>query len=427
MKTERYLQALLVKGGSVAALYLSQVFLARSALTLDEFGRFSYLVSVLNIASFICLWGVDKYLVREVAVHHDAGESAPAWAEIRRAGRVATLNAILGTVPLVLYLEWARPEQMDRGLLLVAALALVVIVLARSSAATMRGFHRVVSAEAALNLVRPLVLIASIAAAWAWRGKLEAPWLVAGMAVSFLVVDLALRGAHRRVFPPPAGARDRLPLGKLYRDCAPYLLIGVGLPLLSNLDVVLLGNLGEDQDVARYAACARVINLAIVGLVSVNLLIAPKLPVLYQQGKHAEMQALLRRNNVVVALVSLLPALALLFFGGWILASFGEEYGSASDVLHILLIGQMINVCVGPVNLICMMAHRQRAASRLVLVACAIEAALCYFLIPSHGAMGAAWANAGALGFLNISLAVVVAVELKLDPTLLNLLPRRQA
>ena len=75
----------------------------------------------------------------------------------------------------------------------------------------------------------------------------------------------------------------------------------------------------EDQDVARYAACARVINLAIVGLVSVNLLIAPKLPVLYQQGKHAEMQALLRRNNVVVALVSLLPALALLFSvaGSW--------------------------------------------------------------------------------------------------------------
>ena len=427
MKTERYLQALLVKGGAVAALYLSQVFLARSALTLEEFGRFSYLVSVLNIASFVCLWGVDKYLVREVAVHHDAGAGAPAWNEIRRAGRVATLNAIVGIVPLVLYLQWARPGQMDRGMQIAAGVALVAVVMARCSAATMRGMHRVISAEAAINLVRPIVLIAFIAIAWALRGKLEAPWLVCGMAASFLVVDFSLRMGRRRVFPPPTGDRVRLPLGTLYRECAPYLLIGVGLPLLSNLDVVLLGNLGGDQDVARYAASARVINLAIVGLVSVNLLIAPKLPVLYQQGKRKEMQALLRRNNIVVTAVSLVPALVLLLFGGWILSSFGSEYGDATDVLHILLIGQLINVCVGPVNLICMMAHRQHAASRLVLVACAIEVALCYLLIPTHGALGAAWANASALGFLNLSLAVVVAVELKIDPTLLNLIPRRQA
>lgn len=423
MKTERYIRALAVKGASVAALFACQVLLARSSENQEEFGYYNYVISVLNLVSFLCIWGVDKYLVREVSIAHDANDRTRAWREIYRANRVTLQNVAIFALPLSAFFFLLRPDRIDWPGMAPIVLLLLATAIARTSGGAARGLHRVVFTEGALNVGRPVLLIVAVGASALFYGKIPAETLLYLTAGSFFAANLLLRRTNLRAFRP-AEHPSPAPLRPVYSECFPYLLVGVGLPLLTNLDVIILGTIGTDADVALYAACARVINLAIIGLVSVNLLIAPKLPILFQQRRQTEIHALLRKNNAVVALVTVIPIVILLTLGGSILGAFGPEYKVGTKVLWILLIGQVVNVFVGPVNLICMMAREQRLASILILVACALEAGLCYFLIPAHGAIGAAWANAFALSFLNLSLAGVVITRLHVNPTLTNLLSR---
>jgi len=424
MKRRQYISALLVKGASVAALFGVQVLVARTASDDGEYGFFNYLISILNIASLVVIWGLDKFLVREVSIDLEEGNHGRAWAQIRGARKIIWVNLLVAAPALTAILFWTRPERSSWTLVLFVWLLLVAISFARSTTSVMRGMQRVIASEAALNLLRPLALGLGVLL-FAWLGgPLSAPNFVLLATGSFGLTALVAAVICRRSVAPTAilMPSEAVFTFQLYRTCFPYLLIGLGLPLLANLDVILLGILSTDSEVAMYAASARLVTLSAVGLTAVNLLIAPRLPILYSQKKFAEMQTMLRRNNIVILMLTILPVLVLAFAGSFVLSIFGEEYVAGVSILHILLVGQVINVFVGPVNLVCMMTHQHHIASLLTVAACVIEAALCYILIPSMGANGAAWANASALIFLSLSLALIVLRRVQVNPTLTNII-----
>ncbi|MCP4772065.1 MAG: oligosaccharide flippase family protein [Planctomycetes bacterium] len=425
MKNKQYVQALTVKGLSVAALFGVQVLIAHMAADRGEFGFYNYLISILNLGSFIAIWGLDKFLVREVSVHTEEKQGSKAWLLVRDANRVIVLNLILAGPILAAFFRLMRPDRFSWGLVFAVWALLAAMCFARSSAAVVRGMQRVIASEAVLNLLRPLALGSGVLLFAAMRGPLEAESIVIVAAGAFAFSAVVTATLSRKTVAPSTLEQvvDKIrATKKLYRTCFPFLLIGVGLPLLSNLDVIILGSLGNDDQVGLYSACVRLITLTTVGLTSVNLLIAPRLPVLFRQGKLDEMQAIVRRNNIVIILLTTIPVLVLITAGGLVLSIFGEEFAEGEDVLHVLLIGQVINVFVGPVNLICMMAQQHRLASIMTISACVIEAALCYILIPSHGVHGAAWANVAAISFLSIALSVIVVRKVRVNPTLTNTL-----
>lgn len=428
MKNRQYVQALAVKGLSVAALFGVQVLIAHKSTDRSEFGFYNYLISILNLASFIAIWGLDKFLVREVSVHADEKQAGKAWSLIGGANRVIVLNLILAGPILAAFFRLMRPDRFSWGLVCAVWALLAAMCFARSSAAVVRGMQRVIASEAILNFLRPLALGLGVLVFASMSGPLETESILLLAAAAFAFSAVVTSTVSRKTVAPVAvkQAVDKTKVRQLYRTCFPFLLIGVGLPLLSNLDVILLGSLGNDDQVGLYSACVRLITLTTVGLTSVNLLIAPRLPILFRQGKFDEMQAIVRRNNIVILLLTTIPVIILITAGGFVLSIFGEEYAVGEDVLHILLIGQVINVFVGPVNLICMMAQQHRLASIMTISACVIEAALCYILIPSHGVHGAAWANVAAISFLSIALSVIVVRKVRVNPTLTNTLSAKR-
>jgi O-antigen/teichoic acid export membrane protein len=421
MSRDRYLRAFLVKGLSVAALFGAQVLLARTVEEEGDYGFYNFLISILNLLSLAVVWGMDKLLVREVAVDLE-GRGGRFHALVRGAGRLTAGHLVLALPVLAGILWWARPGRWTLGMVLAAWLLLVGMCYARTGTAVLRGMGQVLRAEAVLNLLRPVAFAAGLGIAFLLAGPRDAASVVGLGALAFVLAGAAAFLAWRRGAPPA----DPTPVAAppLRRTGFPFLAIGIGLPMLANLDIILLGVLGGDRELAPYSAAARLVILATLGLTAANLLIAPRLAVLHDEGKLEEMQRMLRRHNLVILCLTLAPVAVLALAGDLALALFGESYRAGFEPLRILLLGQLVNVLVGPVNLVCMMAGEQRLAGWTTMGACVVLTALCYLLVPTHGPVGAAWASAIALGGMNLAQAAIVIRRVGVDPTVASLLPR---
>ena len=172
----------------------------------------------------------------------------------------------------------------------------------------------------------------------------------------------------------------------------------------------------------RYAIAAKLVSLVLLGLVSANLLIAPKLSPMFSRDDISGMKKMIRNNNLVVASITCIPVMAIVFFAENILAVFGPEYEAAALLLRVLMIGQVVSVFCGPVVLTSTMTGLQKTAATVVLASCFVNWLACLFLIPYYSAMGAVVASVCANALLNISLAVMVYKRIGLNVTMVNLI-----
>jgi O-antigen/teichoic acid export membrane protein len=90
-----------------------------------------------------------------------------------------------------------------------------------------------------------------------------------------------------------------------------------------------------------------------------------------------------------------MPLVVLLVVAGEpILTLFGTEFGSAYELLMVLLLGQLINIITGPVGHLLTMTGHEQTLRNLLLLMLPLTLVLCLLLIPAYGALGAAWAIA---------------------------------
>jgi O-antigen/teichoic acid export membrane protein len=96
---------------------------------------------------------------------------------------------------------------------------------------------------------------------------------------------------------------------------------------------------------------------------------------------------------------------------------FGPEFPSAQPGLIILVLGQTINVVMGPVALLLVMTGHEREVAVATALSAALNIALNLVMIPAWGLMGTSLAVAISVSVWNILLAVRVRRRLGLHST----------
>jgi len=143
---------------------------------------------------------------------------------------------------------------------------------------------------------------------------------------------------------------------------------------------------------------------------------------MFSKGNIAGMKKLIRSNNLVVAGITCVPVLVIIFFAEQILTLFGVKYVPAALPLRVLMIGQAVSVFCGPVVLTATMAGLQKVAAYVVLFSCLLNWLACLVVIPHYGIMGAVMASVFANILLNVALALVIYKRIGLNVTMLNLI-----
>ncbi len=385
------------------------------ALHPEGFGAYAFIVALVTIASIPTTVGLRQTVARETAYATARGAltaigSTWIWAvKWTLLVTVAMAGAVTG------WALWAVDDPALARHMLIAAAILFLLPLPRMTAGVLQGLGKVALSQIPEQIVRPLVLLGLVLAAWWLAGG--APVTVSTMLVLFAIA-LAAEGGTSTLFllrAMPFRLRDSLARGPdisrraLAMSAVSFGAIAGVYLVNSNLDVVMLGLLGSTAETGIYKAAATLSELVAFGLGAINTVLMPRIAGLHASGDRAALQRVVLRATWLISGFALVAALGLVLAGRPLLALvFGDGYAAGYAALIILVVGQLANALFGPVALILNMTGHERltlAGHSLSVVA---NAVLNLALIPRLGIEGAAIATASSLLTWNLLLAIAL-------------------
>jgi len=136
---------------------------------------------------------------------------------------------------------------------------------------------------------------------------------------------------------------------------------------------------------------------------------APHIARLYSAGEMKSLKSIILISTRAVAALSFLVAFVFFVWGEEIIALvFGEEYKAAWMALVVLCLGQLINVCAGPVGQVLNMTGNDKSTIIGASLALVANLILAVMLIPLFGLTGAAVGYSISMAILNLVLLVMV-------------------
>lgn len=403
---------------------LLAVALART-LGPRDYGFYSYALALIFLMATPVRFGLPELLVRELAASHVNS----AWGRLRGVLRwtlgvsVGVSVAVIGlTLVLVLWFRIGR-NSVDVLTLYWGLALLPLLVLCSMRGAALRGLGLAIPGQLAEQALRPTILLcAVIVAASIVRVDLSAEQVMAlhvgaaGVALLFGQVLLY------RSTPPESKRVEPVYETRRWAMSAGPLALIAGLQFINtNADVVMIGALVDAKAVGIYRAVSQGAALVTLGLVAVNLVVAPQIARLWTRQQLADLQGLMVQSARAVLAMGAPIALALMLLGRPILRfAFGPEFSAGVAPLAILAAGQVFNCATGLVGSLLIMTGHERDVVFRVSVAAILNVGLNLLLIPAFGLAGAALATSTTYVVWNVLLWLLVHRRVGVDASALG-------
>lgn len=189
---------------------------------------------------------------------------------------------------------------------------------------------------------------------------------------------------------------------------APMALSAVSFFLMQSIDIILLGKYESFETVAFYGVAVKLSTAASLVLVSVTIILGPKISELYEKAAFLELRKLLATGTKIIILLSFPGIILLILFPSFFLNFFGDGYNMAKTPLIILLIAQLFVSFCGPAAIYLNMTGRHQLLNKIILLGLVLNVLLNFLFIPSYGMKGAASATAISLVVWNLIAVIYV-------------------
>jgi O-antigen/teichoic acid export membrane protein len=163
--------------------------------------------------------------------------------------------------------------------------------------------------------------------------------------------------------------------------------------LMQSTDVLFISAYDTFESVAYYSIAVKLATVTALALISVNIVIAPKIASIYNDKNFSELKLILKKATRINVLISLPIIILLLCFSEFVLSMFGTNYIFAKNALWVLLFAQFFNSITGPSALYLNMTGRQKKLNVILLISLIINIILNILLVPDFGIFGAAIAT----------------------------------
>ena len=397
-RVARNVGALTLARGVTMLLTLGTVAHLTRALGPDAFGVIGYGLALYGYFSLAARPGLETLAIRELA--RDPGRVGALAAD------VTSLQVALALVAAAAY--FATVALLDRPASERLALALVGAPLL-AQPFTLEWVYQGVERMGVLAARNVAASALQLAGALAWvRGPEDLAWAAALQGAAFAVVTAALLVAFWRDFGPLRLRVDLRAWAALLRPALPIAAASFMILVYYNLDKLMLASFRDDAAVGLYDVAYRLVMVALVPAAILSQAFFPALSAALgdRQRMAAGARAYARSNLGVGLPVALGGAL---LAGPLVGLLAGADFAPAAPVLVLL----MANVGVVYLNMALgqplLAWDRQDAYFRAVGGGAVANVGLNLWLIPAHGATGAAWATLGAEAVVLVALAVVHA------------------
>jgi O-antigen/teichoic acid export membrane protein len=405
-----------------------QVLLAR-LLGLEAYGSYIYAFSLMTLLSVLLKLGLDAATVRFIPAYRVRGEWGLVRGLLRRTLQIQTASSLVGAL-LMLLVIWGVRRRLDLDLyhtLLAAAPLLPLMTLQFLAEARLRAFSHVTLGRVPQEIVQPLGLAALVyAGLLLGDGEVSGPAaMVYTLAATTCAVCLAFF-LSRRALPREVLASAPEHDSRHWMGTALQLsFVASGLVVIAQIDVLLSGYYLGTASAGAYAVASRISRLVPFGLTAVNLAVSPMISRLWAEQRHAELQRLVTLAAAGILVTTLPVAVVCAVFADPILGLFGEEFSGARIALLVLVFGRTFGAFSGSTSLLLTMTGHQVLVAKVVGASAAVDLMLHVILVPRFGILGAATATSVTMVVWNAALVFFVFRRMRIDPTVLSLLSRR--
>lgn len=369
------------------------------------YGDYALFVSTVRILAVITIFGVDLYLLKNVAKYKINANwtkisqlTFKAYQSIALLGgsisfifllfqgsisswlKVSNYFVIAVAISIIPFSIFKLNNQCFRGDKKIALFATFEFVLISA------GFGAILLLLSQLDLV-PLEQLAVTAHA-------AAILLVAGS--SFFIWTKLLRKERRQSAPVEVTEE---PIFQLLKSAFPYLL-AASFTLVSTWIIQFsIKYFRTAAELGIYDASFKVAMLIAIPLTAVNAITGPKISESYSKGEMGRLQSTVRQATGLSILTAVPIALVLFFFPDTILSLFGKEFEGGKTAFRIIILGQLINASTGPVGLLLQMTDNENIFKNIAIFCALSSFTLCLLFIPTYGTIGAALAYLSFVGF----------------------------
>jgi O-antigen/teichoic acid export membrane protein len=165
--------------------------------------------------------------------------------------------------------------------------------------------------------------------------------------------------------------------------------------------ILLAGIWLNEADLAILTVVMRLGVLVSFLFLAFNAILAPKFSKIFKDGELGKLEDEPNMFMFISSLFGSLLFMVFIFFGEKILFLFGAEYVNGYKAMLVISFFTLLNVLMGPCQIILLMTNNASIAKRNLLIASGVAIILSLVLIPNYGVLGSVFATSIAGFTLN--------------------------
>lgn len=410
--TQKSFSVLIIRSLGVLLLFGFTLFIT-NFFTAENVGRYDFVRSALMVLGGLALMGTNQSII-----YYSGLLKARKSIESIRAvySKMIKIICLLSFIVLALYIVFFSQEKVNEffnneesfSLLLKSILTLVFFALTMLNIDTIRALQKTVLSEIYRSLFRylPVFFLAAVLLKFNQQAYLVEAYLTGFVLLSFFSSARVYK--IFKTLQKPNKKSESFSMHEIFKTSAPMALSAIAYFIMQSIDIIILSIYEGFDQIAYYSVSVKLAMVTTLALMSVNIVIAPRIAEIYEKQNLQDMQQLIKHSTRIIFFISLFVLSILFVFSQEILSLFGPDYIKANQALLFLLAAQFFNAVSGPGAIYLNMTGRQKTLNKILILGLIINISLNFYFIPVEGINGAAKATLVSLIIWNAITTILV-------------------
>ena len=402
---------LFIRGTGVILLFLFSLFLT-NYYSAEQVGEYDFVRATIMILSGASLIGTNQSLIYYSGFLNSKNSLKSIKNIYFKMTRMTTGICIVFILGYLIIPEGFINELFDKknaySLILKAVVALFFYTITMLNIDALRALNQTIHSELYRNIFRYTpIFILSIVLFFTQNQE----WLIEAFLAGFILLSLITTIKVLILFKQLTLSNQtsyKFSYNQIFSRSYPMALSAIAYFIMQSVDIIILTIYEGFDSVAYYSIAVKLATVTALALMSVNIVIAPKIAEIYNTNDFNRLNKLIKDAARIIFIISLPVLLILFIFSGPALSLFGEGYVFAKQALWFLLAGQFFSALCGPGAIYLNMTGKQKKLNNILISGLIVNVVLNLILIPIYGIEGAATATLISMVFWNSMIVAVI-------------------
>lgn len=385
---------------------LSGVYVAR-LLGPENFGRYSYALSIIAIGTIPALSGIPQLVVREISLYKSRNEASHMLGIIIWSYRNVLILSILAVITVFTLMNFLATFNSIYITLLIGLILIPTKGVVANQGSIINGMEKNELAQLPMSVIYPVLFFCFLIFLNSINGTVNSELVMLAQVFGHLGAITTGFFIVRKLIKPLQTKKSDVSHSKLWKtSLIPFAAITITSTFNNELATVILGHFSSEKAIGFFRISMQATVVLMFSVQAVSTVLGPRIVRCTRNGELIEAQEIINQSTRLFVVTSLIPGMLFILFGYEIVSFvFGNDYLDAVDSLRIITFAYVASSFFGPVALILTMTNNEKLVMKSQIITLLFTIIILLALVPKYQEIGAAV----AIGISRICGTIILA------------------